>query len=129
MHFAYPPRKSSNPPPYMRASKFNLPIPALRRGRTKLIALAGLAFITLIYLLTRSGGRQGQYKAHKPSGKPPVVLVTVFDESKFPREYTDLIKENRRQYAAKHGAFPTAVVERIRKGASMQFGQGTDLMA
>ncbi|CAK7563349.1 MAG: putative alpha-1,6-mannosyltransferase mnn11 [Sporothrix epigloea] len=37
-------------------------------------------------------------------GKAPlVVLVTVFDETNFHRAYLDTVRENRRQYAKKHG--------------------------
>ncbi|KAK2072975.1 hypothetical protein P8C59_007292 [Phyllachora maydis] len=39
----------------------------------------------------------------KPSGKPPVVIVTTLDESKFTKAFTQTIKENRVQYAARHG--------------------------
>lgn len=69
----------------------------------KVIGLAGLAFITLIYLLTRSGGQHGPYSERAPSGNPPVVLVTVFDESKHTPSYVQMIKDNRRLYAEKHG--------------------------
>ncbi|KIH94710.1 mannan polymerase II complex MNN11 subunit [Sporothrix brasiliensis 5110] len=34
---------------------------------------------------------------------PTVVLVTVYDETNFHRAYLDTIRENRRQYAKKHG--------------------------
>jgi hypothetical protein len=40
---------------------------------------------------------------HVPSGKPPAVIVTVLDEGRFGARYTDLVKENRRLYAEKHG--------------------------
>ena len=99
MHFAYPPRKSSNPPPYLRAAK----LPGIRRSRLRVIALAGLAFLALLYLLTRGGSRHGGGKSHTPSGNPPVVLVTVLDEAKFKKDYLDTIKENRIQYAQRHG--------------------------
>lgn len=37
-------------------------------------------------------------------GKTPlVVLVTVYDETNFHRAYLDTVRENRRQYAKKHG--------------------------
>lgn len=42
-------------------------------------------------------------KEYVPSGNPPAVLVTVLDESHYNREYLEEIKENRIQYAAKHG--------------------------
>lgn len=40
---------------------------------------------------------------HVPSGKPPAVIVTVFDEGRFGSRYTELVKENRKLYADKHG--------------------------
>lgn len=42
---------------------------------------------------------------HVPSGKPPAVIVTVLDEGRFGARYTELVKENRRLYAEKHGMF------------------------
>jgi mannan polymerase II complex MNN11 subunit len=102
MHFAYPPRKSSTPPKFVPRSSTRIPI--LRRSRAKLIAVAGLAFIALIYLLTRTGGRRHGLARHPPSGKPPVVIVTVIDEShNYPPEYLESVRENRIQYAEKHG--------------------------
>jgi len=101
MHFAYPPRKSSNPPPYLRAAK--LPgFTGLRRSRLKVIGAIGFAFLVLIYILTRPGHHR-MYKSYAPTGNPPVVLVTVLDEMKYDKPYLDLIKENRIQYAEKHG--------------------------
>ncbi|KAL2021540.1 hypothetical protein VTK56DRAFT_7039 [Thermocarpiscus australiensis] len=101
MHFAYPPRKTSNPPPYLpRSSR----LPGLRRTRLKLISLAGLAFLAFIYLVARrDGGRHGAPARHAPSGNPPVVLVTVLDQAKHSRAYLETVKENRIQYAEKHG--------------------------
>lgn len=103
MHFAYPARKSSNPQPYL-PRKTKIQLPGLRRSRLKVIALAGIAFLTLIWLLTRSGG-SNRWKSpqHAPTGNPPVVLVTVLDEKKYSKNYIESIKENRIQYAEKHG--------------------------
>ncbi|KAK3683659.1 galactosyl transferase GMA12/MNN10 family-domain-containing protein [Podospora appendiculata] len=102
MHFAYPPRKTSNPPPFLpRQSK--LPGLLARRSRLKVIALAGLAFIAVIYIIARLSGRHGGAAHHKPSGRPPVVLVTVLDEKKYSKAYIDTVKDNRIQYAEKHG--------------------------
>lgn len=103
MHFAYPPRKNSTPPKFVPRSSTRLPL--LRRSRAKVLALAGLAFIALLYLLTRSaGGGRTALARHAPSGKPPVVIVTVIDESHhYPAEYLEAVRENRIQYAEKHG--------------------------
>ncbi|KAK4214447.1 hypothetical protein QBC37DRAFT_283736 [Rhypophila decipiens] len=107
MHFAYPPRKSSNPQPYLpRGSK----LPALRKSRLKVIALGGLAFFTIIWIIIRASGSRAPTR-HKPNGNPPAVIVTVLDEKKYSKGYIDTIKENRMQYAEKHGYqtfFPSA---------------------
>ncbi|KAH8888297.1 hypothetical protein GQ53DRAFT_262430 [Thozetella sp. PMI_491] len=98
MHFAYPPRKSSNPTAYIpRSTK----LPTLRRNRIRVIALGALAFFFLFYLLTRPSSHHAAV-TRTPSGKPPVVLVTVFD-NKASESYIQSIKENRIQYANKHG--------------------------
>ncbi|KAL2143438.1 hypothetical protein VTI28DRAFT_10425 [Corynascus sepedonium] len=101
MHFALPPRKTSRPPPYLpRTSR----LPGLRRTRPKLIALAGLFFFTLIYLVTRSGSEWNAVSSPRvPKGNPPVVLVTVLDASKYNGAYLETVKQNRLQYAEKHG--------------------------
>lgn len=104
MHFALPPRKTSKPPPYLpRTSR----LPGLRRTRPKLIALAGLFFFALIYLVTRtsSSSHAAPTQRAPPRGNPPVVLVTVLDESKYSKAYLETVKENRMQYAEKHGTF------------------------
>ncbi|KAI0806390.1 galactosyl transferase GMA12/MNN10 family-domain-containing protein [Xylaria sp. FL0064] len=94
MHLAYPPRKDSHPAPYRRPR-----IPVLRRSHVKTILLAGIAIFGLIWLL--SGPK------HKGSrtitGKPPVVVVTVFDDKYDNTGYSQQIKDNRLQYAEKHG--------------------------
>jgi mannan polymerase II complex MNN11 subunit len=99
MHYAYPPRKATAPPRFTpRSTRFL----SLRRNRLKVIAIAGLTFITIIYLFLRRG-RYSPPKERAPSGRPPVVLVTVFDESNYKEAYLDTIRENRRLYAEKHG--------------------------
>ncbi|KAI1210310.1 glycosyltransferase family 34 protein [Annulohypoxylon truncatum] len=96
MHYAYPPRKSSNPPPYLpRSSR----IPRIRRSHLRPIALFGLIIIGLIWLFSGSS----KHTKHTISGKPAVVLVTVFDEGSDNSAYHKNIRENRMQYAEKHG--------------------------
>jgi mannan polymerase II complex MNN11 subunit len=100
MHFALPPRKTSKPPPYLpRASR----LPGLRRSRVKLIAVAGFFFLSVIYLLTRPSSQHAAPTQRAPRGTPPVVLVTVLDESKYSKAYLETVKQNRLQYAEKHG--------------------------
>lgn len=63
-----------------------------------------MAFFTLIWLFQRGGSSQHAPPAyHKPSGNPPVVIVTVFNEGKYGKGYLDMVKENRLKYAEKHG--------------------------
>ncbi|KAI1456130.1 glycosyltransferase family 34 protein [Annulohypoxylon moriforme] len=96
MHYAYPPRKSSNPPPYLpRSSR----IPRIRRSHLRPIALFGLIIIGLIWLFSGSS----KHTKHTISGKPAVVLVTVFDDKSDNSAYHKNIRENRIQYAEKHG--------------------------
>ncbi|KAI0479238.1 galactosyl transferase GMA12/MNN10 family-domain-containing protein [Xylariaceae sp. FL0804] len=101
MHYAYPARKSSIPPPYLpRTSR----LPTIRRSHIKTIAIFLLAIFGLVWLF--SGGSKHRYgrSSERPiSGQPPVVLVTVFDGSWDNTAYLKDIKDNRSQYAAKHG--------------------------
>jgi mannan polymerase II complex MNN11 subunit len=101
MHFAYPPRKNSNPPPFRpKSTRF----PALRRSRKRTLALLGLGFVCLLYLLTRRSNKwsASPAKTHIPSGSPPVVIVTVLSGD-YGLDYMDTIKENRISYAKLHG--------------------------
>ncbi|KAI1846454.1 hypothetical protein JX265_005022 [Neoarthrinium moseri] len=101
MHFAYPPRKNSNPPPFRPRSTR---IPTFRRFlRPKTIAVAGLAILFIIWLFSGSSSKHSPQRTI--SGKPPVVIVTVFDEKTWggSPEYLESIKDNREQYASKHG--------------------------
>jgi mannan polymerase II complex MNN11 subunit len=41
-----------------------------------------------------------------PSGTPPVVIVTVLDPDHYSKAYLESIKENRIEYAKKHGKAP-----------------------
>jgi mannan polymerase II complex MNN11 subunit len=60
-------------------------------------------FLFGIFLLSRRRGGPDPYHEHEPTGNPPVVIVTVVDPSKFSGSYIKSIKENREQYARKHG--------------------------
>ncbi|KAI4600296.1 hypothetical protein KJ359_000650 [Pestalotiopsis sp. 9143b] len=103
MHFAYPARKSSNPPPFRPRSTR---IPTIRRIRPKTLAIGGLAILFLIWLFSGSGSKSGSGRQGRViSGDPPVVMVTVFDEKLWGGhpEYLSDIRDNRMQYAEKHG--------------------------
>lgn len=71
----------------------------LRRSRVQAIVLGLCALATLIFTISRIFG--GSDRA--PSGTPPVVIVTVLDVGRFPLSYLDNVKDNRNEYAKKHG--------------------------
>ncbi|KAJ0169083.1 putative alpha-1,2-galactosyltransferase C8D2.17 [Colletotrichum tanaceti] len=99
MHFAYPPRKSSNPPPF-RAKTSRIPT-LLRRSRLKAIAAGALVFLGFLYLLSAVFKSPSGPRA--PLGEPPVVIVTVLDEENYSDNYLASIRANRDQYAQLHG--------------------------
>lgn len=96
MHLALPARKSSNPPPYAtQSTRF----PMLRRSRVQTIVLCACAVGAVIFVLSQVLG--GSEKI--PLGTPPVVIVTVLDPENYSKDYINNIKENRIEYAKKHG--------------------------
>ena len=98
MHLALPTRRSSNPPVYAtRSSKF----PTVRRSRVQALVLSICGFGVLLFLLSRLFGGDGI-----PSGTPPVVIITVLDPSHYSKDYIENIKDNRIEYANKHGMAP-----------------------
>lgn len=99
MHFAYPSRKRSNPPPFRpRTSK----LPHLRRTRLRTLFLVLGALVLVLYVLSGSG-KHAPYREHVPSGSPPVVIVTVLDPTTYHAGYLNTVRENRELYARKHG--------------------------
>lgn len=100
MHFAYPPRKSSNPPPFRpRSSRLSL----LRRSRLRPFLIILTIFLLGWYFLTAQSA-SGPYREHEPSGSPPGVIVTVVDASLYSSAYLKAVKDNREQYAKRYGA-------------------------
>lgn len=98
MHFALPPRKSSHPPPYARASRSS----PIRRKQLQFgawIGCAALAAIT-IYLVTRLLSFSPD---RIPGGTSEAVIVTLIDPEHMSNEYISRIKENRQDYADRHG--------------------------
>ena len=93
---ALPLRKSSNPPPYAtRSTRF----PMVRRSRVQAIALCACAVGAVIFILSQIFGGSERI----PSGTPPVVIVTVLNPELYTKEYLNNIKDNRIEYAKKHG--------------------------
>jgi mannan polymerase II complex MNN11 subunit len=104
MQFAYSPRKNSDPPPFKPRSATS---PLLRGIRLRTVFLIGLGIVLVLVLLSRSGIKDGGERI--PSGKPPVVIVTVIDQT-YDTTYIERVKENREQYAALYGKLLRRVV-------------------
>jgi mannan polymerase II complex MNN11 subunit len=71
----------------------------LRRSRVQAIVLFACALGAVLFILSHAFGAAGGI----PSGTPPVVIVTVLDPNRFSKEYIQNIKDNRNEYARKHG--------------------------
>lgn len=100
MHFAYPPRKNSHPPPFRpRSTK----LPLIRRTRLRGIILVVVTFFIALFLLTRRWGGSSKYRQHEPSGYPPVVIVTMVDAAAYNTGYIKTVQDNREHYATEHG--------------------------
>lgn len=94
MQFPYP-RKTSNPANFNPAARN--PPPSRNRTLTTYL-LAGVTFLVLLIWLM--SGRSTT--THLPPGTPPVVIVTPLDPS-MSKQHTDMVLENRKDYAARHG--------------------------
>ena len=101
MHFALPPRKSSQPPPYARSPRWNAH-PQQKRQQMKLGAAVFCAVLLAFYFLLRIFSSAADAPERIPPGTPEVVLVTVLDDTMSER-YVARMKENREDYAARHG--------------------------
>ena len=99
MHFALPPRPSVHPPPYARSSRSS--IASLRQKPFQVTAIVAFAFF--IFYLFLSLVVSGDGEEPIPAGAPKVVIVTVFDEASMGKEYISKIKQNREDYAGRHG--------------------------
>lgn len=70
-----------------------------RRSRIQVLVLCALGIGTLLFLIAKVLGFGGGL----PLGTPPVVIVTVLQPGKYSKEYLSDIRENREEYAKKHG--------------------------
>lgn len=102
MQFALPPRKPSHHVPYTRLSH------SLIARRRKLKAGAILAFIafSFLFLFSRLFSPSSLPVSSGevvPAGVTNIVIVTVLDEDSLSDKYIQRIKQNREDYAKRHG--------------------------
>lgn len=96
MHFALPPK--STHAPYRPASRSSS---SLRRKPLQVTAIVAVAFCTFYLFLSYIFA--GDATEVVPAGTPPVVIVTVLDETTMSQDYISKIKGNRDDYARRHG--------------------------
>ncbi|MCJ1334348.1 hypothetical protein MMC10_011057 [Thelotrema lepadinum] len=103
MHFALPPRKTSQPPPYVRSSRWS-PLKAATaiRRQQRTLGLVIFGVILISFFLFLRGTNPSSSVERIPPGSPEVVIVTLLDDS-LSKTYVERIKENRENYAARHG--------------------------
>lgn len=101
MHFAFPPRKTSRPPPYVAAANARNTGSILTRRMARQLALYALIALAFLYILKSLffGNSDVEYI---PAGTPPIVIVTTFDDD-LSDSFKEKIKLNRETYAEKHG--------------------------
>ncbi|KAH7046569.1 galactosyl transferase GMA12/MNN10 family-domain-containing protein [Macrophomina phaseolina] len=101
MHFAFPPRKTSRPPPYVAAANVRSQGSFLTRRMARQLAVYALVALAFLYMLKHwvSAGPAAEVI---PAGTPPVVLVTTFDDD-LEESFMEKIRLNRETYAEKHG--------------------------
>ena len=101
MHFALPPRKTSQPPVFTRAAHLNNAAQRRRQLQSIGYVVLGLATLYLIYKTLFTSGTTPE--PTEIEANPSVVVVTIFDESVQSTEFIHQVKENRVDYARRHG--------------------------
>ncbi|KAL9107984.1 MAG: hypothetical protein Q9227_007199 [Pyrenula ochraceoflavens] len=99
MQFALPPRKGSEHP-YARPNR-SAAVAAAKRRQMQLLGM--IIFSILFLYLFWSYITPISPSERIPAGTPPVVIVTLFDEEKTDPTYMRKIKNNREDYALRHG--------------------------
>jgi mannan polymerase II complex MNN11 subunit len=105
MHFALPPRKTSHPPPYVRAatrSTSNRRKAQAKIGGLILFAIAAFWFILRAYIHTLPNHALA-LKEGVPYVKPKIVILTILDENTMSADFIHKVRMNRDDYAARHG--------------------------
>ncbi|QDS73831.1 hypothetical protein FKW77_006437 [Venturia effusa] len=107
MHYGYPTRKSSHPPAFSANANHPSFIQALRRLRSRTLAVITGALIFLLWLVAKLFGRNSVDSdaalpifTKAPPGSPNVVIITTLGED---ASFNEALKRNRENYAAKHG--------------------------
>ncbi|OJD23293.1 hypothetical protein ACJ73_05352 [Blastomyces percursus] len=101
MQFALPPRKLSHNVPYTRLSHTSA-----RRRKVKVAAILAVVAFSFFFLLFRFFSSSSSFSSSGdvvPTGEPNIVIVTVLDEEKLSDKYIQRIKQNREDYAKRHG--------------------------
>lgn len=99
MHFALPNKRNMNSQhDGMYKPRTSSRPMWMRRSRSRYICLwaAGTIFAIIVLIKLIFGGGP-------PAGTPPVVIVTVMNPKAHTKNYLDTIKQNRDEYARKHG--------------------------
>lgn len=100
MHFAFPPRKTSRPPPYVAAANARSQGSFLTRRMARQLAVYALVALTFLYIV-KNWFFSGPAAEYIPAGTPPVVIVTTFDDD-LAESFMEKIRLNRNTYAEKH---------------------------
>jgi mannan polymerase II complex MNN11 subunit len=102
MHFALPPRKTSQPPPFARV---HAKLSANARRRTLQVASYAVLGVLTLYLIFHYLSHSSKRPLKKPDSIPPnqeITIVTVLDESSMSDSYISMIRRNRDDYARRH---------------------------
>jgi mannan polymerase II complex MNN11 subunit len=101
MHFALPPRKTSQPPIFSRAAALHNA--SQRRRKLQRLSYVVLGTLSLYLFWTWLSSANASEEAEEIEATPSVVLVTVFNEQTMSATMMDQVRKNREDYAERHG--------------------------
>ena len=103
MHFALPPRKSEQPPPFARVHAQSAANARRRVLRLLSYAIGGILSVYLVfhYVFTLSSGLSSKNISTEIPPNQDILLVTVLDDS-LSDNYVSMIRRNRDDYAQRH---------------------------